>query len=167
MYNKELRNFHHLHLVNKILHIEGINNKLNFKVSTKTHLKVEETTDIKEVNRNFKEATDEILTKHITEINRINFNNKTTIIINRILTTNRIDSEAKDKVSKEPIKTSNNQDSQNLTNSIISKMILTKIDHLVINSPITLIKTEVTLLNKIQESRKEEDINIRKKHNNK
>ena len=132
------------------------------------YLKVEETTDIKEVNRNFKGATDEILTKHITEIHRTNFNNKTTIIINQILTINRINSEAKDKVSKEPIKMRNNQGSQNQTNNIISKMIRTKIDHLANNSLIISIKTEVILLNKIQESPKVkvEEINIRKKHNN-
>lgn len=133
------------------------------------YLKVEETTDIKEVNRNFKGATDEISTKHTTEIHRTNFNNKTTIITNQILTINRINSEAKDKVSKEPIKMKNSRGSQNQTNSIISKMIRTKIDHLVNNSLIISIKTEVILLNKIQESPKVkvEEINTRKKHNNK
>jgi len=127
----------------------------------------EEITDTKEVNRNFKEATDKILIKLITEIYRINFNNKTTIIVNPIRTINKIDSETKDKVSKELIKTKDSQDSQNPINSIISQMIRIKIGHLVNNSLIISIKTEVILHNKIQEFLKEEEINIRKKHNNK
>jgi len=127
----------------------------------------EEITDTKEVNRNFKEATDKILIKLITEIHRTNFNNKTTIIVNPIRTINKIDSETKDKVSKELIKTKDSQDFQNQINSIISKTIRIKIGHLVNNSLIISIKTEVILHNKIQEFLKEEEINIRKKHNNK
>ena len=167
MYSKELLNFLLLCLANKILNIEGINNKLNPKVLRKMYLKGEEITDTKEVNRNFKEATDKILTKLITEIHRINFNNKTTIIVNPILTINKLDSEAKSKVSKELTKMRYSQDSQNLINSIISQMIRIKIGHLVNNSLIISIKTEVILHNKIQELRKEEEINTRKKHNNK
>lgn len=140
--------------------IDSINNEPNLKVTIKIELKAEEITDIKEVNKNFKEATDKISTKDITEIQPINFSNRTIIITKATHQINKIDLEVRDKVNKEPIRMRDNQDSQNLTNN----MIHTKIGPLVNSSLIILTKKEVIHLNKIQEPHKEEEINILKKH---
>ena len=160
MYNRDLPNFLLHKPVNKMLLIESINKESNIKVSIKIDLKAKEITDIKEVNRNFKEATDKISTKDITEIQPTNFNNGTIIITKATHPINKIDLEVRDKVNKESIRMRDSRDSQNLTNN----MIHTKIGPLVNSSLIILTKKEVIHLNKIQEPHKEEEINILKKH---